>query len=316
MGLIPDPIAAGQAAVGNPSVALPPNLSPQAMQIIQGQGTMNQNTVTPLTGQPSSTPLIDDGTSEFSVDAFRNGGVTNPAGTDPLIFDRVLSDDVSDEDAASIWITAQTGSNPTDFVSAYGRFFLTDFSEPEQEKFQVVETFTAFYVYFYGRKPAFYRYSGILLNDPNFRWTNDFRFMYDNYFSGTAAADLDATALIQYDGKQVSCMVVGMSIQQNSSNPKGCPFSIDVLVLDYTINQFSSDIAGLIAQKQADLVAQKATIAAQMAQINKNIPQAQVLTANQVFSGNLPAASVSPTTASPTSVTPPSLQANAFTSGQ
>lgn len=306
MSSLLDPTAVSQAS---PFIGPLPNPSLPTIQTIQGQGSLNSTAVTPMAGQPSSTPVVDQGTSEWSVDAFRDGGVLNGAGNDPLIFDRVLSDNVSDEDAAQIWITAQTGSNPTDFVSAYGRFFLTQYSEPEQEKFQIVETFTAFYVYFFGRKPAFYRYSGFLLNDPNFRWTNDFRFMYDNYFSGTAAADLDATAMIQYDGKQVHCMVVGMSLQSDSGNPKGAPFSMDVLVLDYTINEFSSDIAGLIAQKQSDLVAQKAAIAAQMAIINKNIPQEQVLTANQVFAGNKPASSVAPTTESATSQAPPSLVA-------
>src|ERR1019366_7308331 len=101
------------------------------------------------------------------------------------------SDDPESIASMSLVIPATSLNNKTEtkIVNAYSRFFLQGVTEAEQEKYQLVETFTGFYAFFYGKRPPIYRYTGTLLADPIYRWNNDMKFMYENYFRGSRATE-------------------------------------------------------------------------------------------------------------------------------
>lgn len=238
----------------------------------------------PLQQQLSSPPGRTPDEGAFGIDAFRDGGGPETA-SDSLAQSRVLTEQYFDEDAATLWLS----SGETDLVSAYGRFFMQSIVEQDTEKYQVVETFTDFYVFFYGRRPPIYRYSGLLINDPNYRWVEDMKFMYDNYFRGSAASELGATTMVQYEGRQVFGQVLGFSIQQDAVNHKAVPFSLDVLVLDYQAIKFSDDISELLNTKTAELAQLRAQIQAELSLINQNQNTGAKLRAGKIFNGKAPA---------------------------
>lgn len=253
-------------------------------------GTVETAKATPNKANSATPPLLAADTGAFGVDAYRNGNFSRNTGGDSLINKHVLSDYERGEEAAQMWLKARSTGDA--LVSSYSRFFLQAVSESESEKYQVVETFTRFYSFFYGKRPSVYRYAGVLLDDQNFRWANDFRFMYDNFFRGTQAAELDATVTLQYSGRAVNGLVLSLSTSQQAMDPKVVQFSMDVLVLDYYNQQFSVDIAELLQRKQAELLQLKEKIQRELSLINKNIPTEQRLAAGQVFAGKKGASSV------------------------
>lgn len=254
---------------------------------------MTQEEVVPVQ-QPSTPPPASIEGVETQQDAYRFGRAIGIE--DNLENSRVLGEE--EDRIATISITADAGgelrraleagsteSFKGDVIDAYSRFFLQSVNEVQVEKYQIVETFTAFYTFFYGKRPPIYNYRGILLNDPNHKWTNDMMFFYDNFFRGTRSVELSAQAVLSYDGRLVSGFVLGLNIQQDAGIPKGAAFSLDVLVTDHVPVQFSDDIADLIRKAQDDLASEAQRIAVQISTVNRSIPTGERLTAISALNG-------------------------------
>lgn len=244
--------------------------------------------VRPIGAQPTSTE-VDNGTADdFAVDAYRSGG-----GSGEIANPRALDD--GEEQIANMTLAA----GDENIISAYSRFFLQSVTEGEQEKYQIVETFTSFYAFFYGKRPAVYRYAGLLLNDENFKWNNDFKFVYENYFRGTRAVELQGQVIMQYDGRLVTGFPLSFTMQQEAMNPKGIPFAMDVLVTDHITLNFSKDIAALFEAKTRDLQRIRLESNRNLARMNSNVPSTQYNLARQVTNGDLPANSTTDATKTP-----------------
>lgn len=213
-------------------------------------------TVEPVQGQPSNNEnaVLPENTT-FDVDGFRNGvrDSANPEIMNPRSLD-VNGGDEDDFASISLVISPNSAVNPgEELISSYTRFFLQGVSEAEQEKYQIVETFTGFYAFFYGKRPPIYRYTGILLSDGIYRWNNDFKFVYENYFRGTRAVEFNAEVFLLYDGRQVTGFPLSLSMQQEALNEKGIPFSMDVLVVSHDTISFSQDVSSLLEQRALEL---------------------------------------------------------------
>jgi hypothetical protein len=223
---------------------------------------IKKSSVKLVTGQPVDTPddFIDN--TSLSIDTYRKG---NPGATDETLNPRTLNWDEYDEGENSniAYMTLRVQDNKKqELISVYNRFFLQSVTESEQEKYQVVETFTGFYAFFYGKRPPVYRFSGTLLNDRNYRWNNDFKFVYENFFRGTSSVENGAELLMEYDGRLISGFALSLSMQQDSApSPKGMPFSMDVLVVNHETLDYSLDIKSLLLKKQRELQQRKALIA-------------------------------------------------------
>lgn len=267
--------------------------------------------------QPATTPTKKNPTS-LETDSYRNGNQSYNGDTgDSLINTRVLGEPDQDtlayisisteiEGDLAKYINSQKYENNMalghgaerttliqgDKVTAYTRFFLQQVSESQQEKYQVVETFTSFYTFFYGKRPTVYTFTGSLLNDENHKWVNDFMFFYDNFFRGTRTADMGAQAVMTYDGRVVSGFIIDLAIRQSAELHKGAQFSMNMLVTDHVPINFSVDITALIEKAQIDLINEKARIMQQVGSINKNVPAEVAQAANAKVGGLAPMASV------------------------
>lgn len=248
--------------------------------------TVNQVRVSETTvAQPpakDTSSLVDPSTANNDLQRDRYRNSDNP-GSYPS---RQLGEAEEDK-IASISVKAYDG---TEIVSGFTSFFLQSVSESEQEKYQIVETFTAYYAFFFGKRPPIYRYSGMLLNDQDHNWMNTFRVMYENYFRGTASAELGAQAIITYDKRAVSGFLLGLNIQQDAANDKGVPFSFDVLVINHDLVGFSSDFDAFVRAQQDRLRELRDRAAADIASLNKGQDTLQSIFKNSVLTGKVPAA--------------------------
>lgn len=235
------------------------------------------------------------------LDAYRSGGFSAASvGGDSLLRPRVLGEGEDRVAYLSITQEINDASNLTDLssgsvdfrgnvVSAYSRFFLQSVSESQVEKYQVVETFSSFYTFFYGKRPAVYRFTGILLNDENHKWVNDFMFFYENYFRGTRTTELNSQAVMTYDGRMVSGFIVDLSLEQASAPVhKGVMFSMNMLITDHVPVTFSSDMRQLISSASTSLRLEAERLARQLATINREIPAAKAYAVRERTTGKKP----------------------------
>lgn len=207
--------------------------------------------VKPIEAQPSEVETDDPDPATFDSDGYRRG--VSGGDSSELVNPRTLSINEGDEEQIASLTLRTTDSKQTEIISTYTRFFLQSAVEAEQEKYQLIETFTSFYVFFYGKRPPIYRYAGTLISDPIYRWNNDFKFVYENYFRGTRATEFNSEVILQYDGRIITGFPLNLTMQQDAMNDKGIPFAMDLLVVSHTPIKFSTDIAALIDIKKREL---------------------------------------------------------------
>jgi hypothetical protein len=242
-----------------------------------GTTVLNQEALQIVGGTPQDN--FNFAFNPLSPDAYRFGqaNLVSSSG-DPLNLPRTLGElDVPPETlAASIGLYTQVQNNPAanpadgSILTGYSRFFLQSVTESQQEKFQIVETFTSYYPFFFGKRPPIYSFRGSLINDYNHKWTNDLMFFYENFFRGTQSVQLGAQAVLNYDGRIVYGFILNLNIQQTSDLDKGAAFSFDLLVMNHTQTYYSADIESLIATAQQFLSAQQARIQSQIKSIGLN----------------------------------------------
>ena len=229
--------------------------------------TKNQPSVTPEAGSATT----DNG--ELDNDSYRYGGASSSGTGDNLATRRTLGERANDkDDLAHISLSiSDRAANLKGFeIKAYSRFFLQSVSESQQEKMQVVETFSDYYAYFFGKRPVTYTFTGLLLNDQNHRWANDLRFYYEKFFRGTASTELGGTVSISYDGNTVTGFFMGMSMNRAAEMDKGIPFSLSMLVVNHDVNgRYSADISSLISKRTQELQTLSSQIQAFIDSTNK-----------------------------------------------
>jgi hypothetical protein len=117
-------------------------------------------------------------------------------------------------------------------IPPYTKFFLESVAEDRMEKQQVIETFGDFIVFFFGRRPEVYQFSGRLLNVKNHDWKNDFQEVYDHYLRGTKAVENNSTVFMQYDDVLVEGFIINCHLEYHGVSNNECPFSFSMLVTD------------------------------------------------------------------------------------
>lgn len=182
-----------------------------------------------------------------------------------------------------------------ELISNYGRFILQSVSEATQEKYQIVETFTNYYVYFFGKRPMVYNFSGTLINSEYFKWANDMEYIYDKMLRGTKLAEINGTAILEYDGKMVKGYPVQLSMNKDAMNDQGVPFSFSMIITEVAQLPKSMEIEGMIEEAQKVYAAIEDEKRKYMSRLSQNIPPKAAAAVTQVtngqvaaFTGNIP----------------------------
>jgi hypothetical protein len=246
------------------------------------KATKTTNTVTPKAGATPNIPAIPDN-APLQNDSYRYGSKTIK--TDGINNPRSVGERANDkDDIAYLRLTIDPSANSSVkgfAINAYSRFFLQSWQEAQQEKMQVVETFSNYYAYFFGKRPVMYRYNGILLNDLNNEWANDLMFYYENYFRGSQSAALSGIVSITYSGKTVTGFFTGISMSGVAENDNLVTFSLDMLVVDHTTTRYSPDIAQLINTRQQQITAFAAGVQSFITNTSKGARSQSINAANR-----------------------------------
>jgi hypothetical protein len=116
-------------------------------------------------------------------------------------------------------------------VPPYLKFFLTGVDAPRSERYQVVETFGDWYIFFYGERPPVYTFTGVLLNTPNYNWLNEFDFFYDAFLRGTAATRNVTRIFITYGFQQVQGHLLDFAHSIRADNDMAVQFQLRMAVV-------------------------------------------------------------------------------------
>lgn len=108
---------------------------------------------------------------------------------------------------------SMVGGLPDGDILELDNFILESAQEGVAEKFQIVQTFGPDFIFFYGRKPRIFTYSGRLFNTQEKAWKNDWQRAWDrdkpivssgfnqrSILSGTNLVLNGAIARLEYDG--------------------------------------------------------------------------------------------------------------------
>jgi hypothetical protein len=139
-------------------------------------------------------------------------------------------------DSGGVYLRTQEGE-PEDHATStqYANFFIQSVSEQRQEKQQIVETFGAPWIFFFGEAPRMLQVSGYFLNTADFNWRAEFWENYDRYFRGTKLVELGARLYLMYDDIIVEGYMLGASAQETSQPvPEVIQFSFQMFVTGYT----------------------------------------------------------------------------------
>lgn len=128
-----------------------------------------------------------------------------------------------------------------DYIPAYTKYILESVQESYAERHQIIETFGAAYIAFFGDRPSIFNFSGMLINSMNVNWVQDFMFFYQNFLRGTKAVDLKARIIMTYGGRQVEGYILGTQNQTMAATEEGVPFGFSMVITQRNFLGFSDD---------------------------------------------------------------------------
>ena len=151
------------------------------------------------------------------------------------------------------------------------KFLLQSITKPQQEKFQVIETFGKSHLYFYGERTRVYSIQGILLDsffdhtpepaiegprrfvDTSYRnqWATGFQNFYNNELRGTILKDTNRIAALYVNGWLIKGYPINLTIMKESNAmPDGVNFQMSWVIEKETL---------LLANKTDKIFAMKTT---------------------------------------------------------
>lgn len=133
----------------------------------------------------------------------------------------------------------QERRNPASVNNKNVSYATTDFAlltvqEQAAEKYQVIETFGDDILYFYGKRPTVYNFSGNLLNTSEYQWKNNFYNNYQEIMRGTKCAENKTRIYMVYDDVIVEGYILNLNMSMNSNETKMIPFSFSMFITNQT----------------------------------------------------------------------------------
>jgi len=137
--------------------------------------------------------------------------------------------------------------------SSYSNFLLQSVNYADEEKSQILETFGEAYIYFFGRRPRFYQFSGILMNTYDFNWQAEWEANYDRYLRGTRCVESDAQVFLSFDETIVSGYILSFQSSKSSDQPHIASLSFNMFVTSVVNVSALGDPSVVPPYKRVDL---------------------------------------------------------------
>ena len=115
--------------------------------------------------------------------------------------------------------------------TGYRKFFLTDTSCSYNEQMQVHKTFgDGEVVYFFGKQPMVFNFSGILFDSIKEDWFTKFINLYSTFLRGTQLAQNNELVSLILPNMKLKGYIISLSHTQNSVNDSTLPFTFQFFV--------------------------------------------------------------------------------------
>jgi hypothetical protein len=112
-----------------------------------------------------------------------------------------------------------SGSANGQNTDGYTNFMLQSVQEDRMEKHQIIETFGASYVFFFGEQPRFLNISAVLLNTLDFNWEAEWWSNYNTYLRGTKLVEMGARCYLSYDDSIVEGYLMNATCAKTADAP-------------------------------------------------------------------------------------------------
>ena len=119
--------------------------------------------------------------------------------------------------------------------TGYANFLLQSVNETRMEKHQIIETFGASYVFFFGEAPRFLDCVAMLLNSHDFNWEAEWWANYNTYLRGTKLVEMGARCYLSYDDS----VVEGYLMQAQASKSGDQPHAVQLQFRFFVTNCFN-----------------------------------------------------------------------------
>ncbi len=134
------------------------------------------------------------------------------------------------ETYAVLYVAPDAASSGTDVAFVTQNFLLTSVVAAKQERYQIVETFIRHLIYFMGKAPEIYKYSGTLYDAKNAEWFEDFEDAYENHLRGTKCVENRTRVFLDYEGRLVTGYMLSCMFQKMAEQPFAVQFSFDLFI--------------------------------------------------------------------------------------
>jgi hypothetical protein len=115
----------------------------------------------------------------------------------------------------------------------YSNFILQSVGEARMEKHQLVETFGATYIHFFGEAPRFLDVTAVLINSHDFNWEAEWWENYNENFRGTKLVEKGARLYLFYDDNIVEGYMLQCQAQKVSTEPHLIQMSFRMFLTNY-----------------------------------------------------------------------------------
>lgn len=119
------------------------------------------------------------------------------------------------------------------YTDKFSNFLLQAIQESRMEKMQIVQTFGAPFVFFFGEHPRMIAGSGILLNTEDFNWRAEFLENYDLYLRGTRCVENKARVTLSWDDIVVEGYFVKIDAQDTADNTNFVRLEFQMFLTNY-----------------------------------------------------------------------------------
>lgn len=123
--------------------------------------------------------------------------------------------------------------HPDGLNTNFANFLIQSVQEARVEKAQLIETFGATYVFFFGEQPRFLDVTAILPDSADFNWKAEFLHNYDRYLRGSKLTELGAQAYLFYNDLIVAGYLMQCMTQDTADTPALVQLSFKMLLTQY-----------------------------------------------------------------------------------
>lgn len=132
-------------------------------------------------------------------------------------------------------------------------FLIQSVQEQRAEKQQIIMTFGAPYIFFFGEQPRIINVQGILLNTEDFNWRAEWWENYDQYLRGTQCVRMKTRVYLSWDDIVVEGYIFAANAVEGSDNPNVVQFQFQMFLTNYQNISNIGDVNAHWAGKDIDL---------------------------------------------------------------